>query len=1613
MTTPDNTIAIKAADAAAAAAMTAMTAMAAAAANKAAKETKAATLAALARWTSSSSAAAKAAAEEVVAATQALTAAKEALAKAKAASAAAEAVPAVVAWRAEQAAAAQAASAAAQVARAAEAKERRGTALGGAVHLRLPEMAVSFARGVVIQAWLRPDRLQEAPIVELSQGPSLGRVALVARNDAIELQWHAADGKLIKARAPQCLSVGVWVHVSVALGVDGVVFYRNGVVVAAAVPTATPAALEAARACNYIGASAEANGPKFAGAVADLRLWNRSAGHDAIVARSSRALRGDEAGLCGWWTLEGAEGWRDSSPFARHATLVGGAWQAGSTSFDQDPSPDTHALDLGVGAGTIAIGGFELTGAGFTWQAKLWVRDLARTGGLLSLKGPTPLDLKLANGALECAVSGLFLRVPGVVEANTWIGLALRQGVDGALTVFVDGAPVGSPLVAALKPGTYTATVSGIDGAIAELRLWSRGLSSAELVDTAARRIHGWAPGLIGCWRMDDEALSRQPALLATICDDRDFGGASKSLAVGSHDSTALGIGNDRLSSLRVPFGLKVTLHEHGGFAGKHWTYTSDCALVSANDQASSVVVEALPGLVNADPAGPVAVVTGASPAPRGDLAFGFAPTVAPPRAAGFTGSEKLTLPGLPRIGEAGISLQLWLRPEQLADATFLKLVDSSKTGKQTIKLVSDSAGGLGIGYRDSQWPQYLRAEGVFAACTWTQITVTIATDGVVCLYRDGRLVVREEHDAPAVGALDSVVVGDGFVGCITELRVWSRALGAAELEQQWRRRVSGGAGLAGRWALAGDLAGAPGPATGAPIWREAPALALSEGPAVTVATVTARASLIADQTGAGGTPDLVVDLTALDAAGRPQVGVELTVVLDKEASVHRGTSRGPKLELTGNPRRTFKVRTGAGGRVRLAMAATGLLAPIFRVRHAAMGEGEWALITPDQVIHQALATLTEKEVVGGRKPTSTTRAGKRGLVNADGDKLVKLLRGMMGAAAAFSFEEQSTAALAFGDDGDAAPGVPLVAGDGGNFRVDVDAPLVRRLGAALLPGGATMPESFGLVDDVCSFVVNTSKAVVSGVVHTVEAVGQGVVTAAKAVVESIEVRVDMMIAGMKVVVNAVLKTVEDIANAMLTVLKAIGKGVLDVLDFLAELFDWSDILATADLMLGELTRSITAVETGVAGVFTDLKSGIRAIEAQALTALGGQASLPASAGEARQEVAEAGPPEPPGMLDYLLALLPDDLEQTIQEFRKIFDPIRGVLSGALARLAALGDGLASEWNDPALQAARKDPSKLLDSDPADWLAIARLMLRVVTNGTVLVVDFVGDLAVAIVQSFKRLIDLPLNLPVFTEFVEKYVLKGRKLTVGIVLCLIPAIPTTVLYKAITGRKDGPAALASAGPRSFGGDDAPDYLDILLRGMNLVTTAICGGADSMEAAAGKDIEGIGWLKWGFGGASVVVGGAGLFKDGFGDERDSTTKRAKYGLDIASWVVGFVGWIAGGISMWASSEGTKKIAGWVDNGCGVVGDLCGFVSGILDVILNASDDEASKVDVAIASLDLTASVGSLAASLAGLITDEMAKEPIGLAAKVGGTVGGNLVNGGAQLAALSVVIVASVA
>jgi hypothetical protein len=81
---------------------------------------------------------------------------------------------------------------------------------------------------------------------------------------------------------------------------------------------------------------------------------------------------------------------------------------------------------------------------------------------------------------------------------------------------------------------------------------------------------------------------------VVTVYQDSNYGGASQTLFVGKYDVNSLGIiGNDQISSLKIPLGIRVTLYSDAGFSGNMKTFTADTPYVGDdfNDLTSSIEI--------------------------------------------------------------------------------------------------------------------------------------------------------------------------------------------------------------------------------------------------------------------------------------------------------------------------------------------------------------------------------------------------------------------------------------------------------------------------------------------------------------------------------------------------------------------------------------------------------------------------------------------------------------------------------------------------------------------------------------------------------------------------------------------------------------------------------------------------------------------------------------------------------------------------------------------------------------------------------------------------------------------------------------------------------------
>ena len=81
---------------------------------------------------------------------------------------------------------------------------------------------------------------------------------------------------------------------------------------------------------------------------------------------------------------------------------------------------------------------------------------------------------------------------------------------------------------------------------------------------------------------------------LVVIYEHANYQGENQSLSEGKYNLADINIGNDKLSSIRIPYGIKVTLFEHINFRGRRKTFTTNTKYVGDdfNDLTSSLTIE-------------------------------------------------------------------------------------------------------------------------------------------------------------------------------------------------------------------------------------------------------------------------------------------------------------------------------------------------------------------------------------------------------------------------------------------------------------------------------------------------------------------------------------------------------------------------------------------------------------------------------------------------------------------------------------------------------------------------------------------------------------------------------------------------------------------------------------------------------------------------------------------------------------------------------------------------------------------------------------------------------------------------------------------------------------
>jgi hypothetical protein len=414
-----------------------------------------------------------------------------------------------------------------------------------AVALATPAALGLVGRDFTLEAWIQPQGLRadrDLPVFGSDQPTATGDIQLLVRNG---LLYVLLNGNAITGNTP--LQADCWYHVALRYNATTGerVLLLNGVPDAAATGLITLDD-DLTLMIGRLGSA------YFRGLITEVRLWHEARTNDQLQANLYRRLNGQEQKLAGYWPLNEGAGLvatdRRAPISESHGQPVSVALHNGAIARDAwQPAtdPPLRLLTPGVEAATVVVAEFPTVDAGLvapnvpaliitnTLTVEAWVRATASGRALefypllsmfsdakgweLRCDGSQCAFVVTSNGAPYTVTSG-------DLAANAWYHVA---GVyDGHLvSLYVNGVRRSIlPCTGAITPypgalgigcNTYWNDRS-FTGQLAEVRLWGRARTQAEIQQGLFRRLAGDEAGLIGVWSLEGDGSASNDAISAT-----------------------------------------------------------------------------------------------------------------------------------------------------------------------------------------------------------------------------------------------------------------------------------------------------------------------------------------------------------------------------------------------------------------------------------------------------------------------------------------------------------------------------------------------------------------------------------------------------------------------------------------------------------------------------------------------------------------------------------------------------------------------------------------------------------------------------------------------------------------------------------------------------------------------------------------------------------------------------------------------------------------------------------------------------------------------------------------------------------------------------------------
>ena len=404
-------------------------------------------------------------------------------------------------------------------------------------YVELPPNIFNDLDEATVEAWVRWDDFNGTYKRVFNYGDRLSDMSITTYYDSNSLYFILIGGAagVGYITVPDILNPEEWVHVAGVTGPEGMRLYLNGVLVGSHPHMGSFSQL-GNRTRFYLGETVTENDPpsNFAGAIDEVRVWNRARSEAEIQATMFLPLTGREEGLAALWNFDDVVDRvvKDSGPGAHHGKLTGNAITVKAQGPWQVAAPALrNVLELDGKDSYVELPANLFTNEVVTVES--WVKwrefgiysrvfDFADASMQIALNNHANSDsLYFQRYRAPAFTDHTMNLVPGVLALNQWMHLAVVTGTNFSKLYF-NGALLSTNELAAgwqpnplpplknflgrsvMKGNALAEADTDFNGQMAEVRLWAGDRAAEQIMDNLFTPLTGWEDGLLALWNFAD-----------------------------------------------------------------------------------------------------------------------------------------------------------------------------------------------------------------------------------------------------------------------------------------------------------------------------------------------------------------------------------------------------------------------------------------------------------------------------------------------------------------------------------------------------------------------------------------------------------------------------------------------------------------------------------------------------------------------------------------------------------------------------------------------------------------------------------------------------------------------------------------------------------------------------------------------------------------------------------------------------------------------------------------------------------------------------------------------------------------------------------------------------